>query len=262
LAQAYFYQGRSDQAIAMLTEALGHLQAVGHGTGTAYFLNLLGVALLEKGDPRGAIEAYRKCISLARETGYRWAIAEGLIGVGALSATKGETGSAARLLAAADTLLAKMDYMIPCAERNYLDRLVDSVRCSMAPSEFEKASSEGRHMSMEQAVESAQLALTNAEHAADSFPTGQVSQSSSSRRSIPQAVLRKKSSPGLSQREQEVAALVAQGCTNREIAKSLGIAEKTANSHIQNILNKLGFNSRAQIAAWAATEGLRYPDSK
>jgi predicted ATPase/class 3 adenylate cyclase/DNA-binding CsgD family transcriptional regulator len=262
LAQAYFYQGQSDRAIAMLTEALDHLQAVEHGTGTAYFLNHLGLALLEKGDRQGAAEAYRKCISLARKTGYRWAVAEGLIGIGALSAAKGETALGARLLTAADTLLAKIDYKIPSDERTYLDRLVDSLRRSMAPDEFETASSQGRHMSMEQAVESAQLALSDAEHAADSFPTGQAPQPSSIDRRTPQVAPRKKSSPVLSQREREVAALVAQGCTNREIAETLGIAEKTANAHIQNILNKLGFNSRAQIAAWAATQGLKSPDSK
>jgi non-specific serine/threonine protein kinase len=262
LAQAYFYQGQSNRAIAMLTEALDHLQAVEHGTGTAYFLNLLGLALLEKGDRQGAAEAYRKCISLARETGYRWAVAEGLIGIGALSAAKGETALGARLLTAADTLLAKIDYVIPSAERIYLDRLVDSLRRSVAPDEFETASSQGRHMSMEQAVESAQLALSDAERAADSFPTGQAPQPSSIDRRTPQVAPRKKSSPVLSQREREVAALVAQGCTNREIAETLGIAEKTANAHIQNILNKLGFNSRAQIAAWAATQGLKSPDPK
>jgi hypothetical protein len=38
---------------------------------------------------------------------------------------------------------------------------------------------------------------------------------------------------------------------------SLVISERTADAHVQNILNKLGFNSRAQIAAWAAERGLR-----
>ena len=199
-------------------------------------------------------------MSLARKAGYRWAIAESLIGIGALSAAKGETAFGARLLAAADSLLTKIDYAIPSAERTYLERLVDSLRRSMPPDEFEKASSQGRQMLMEQAVESAQLALSDAGDAAGAFPTAQ--HPSSFDRRTPQAGPRKKSSLGLSQREQEVAALVAQGCTNREIAETLGIAEKTANAHIQNILNKLGFNSRAQIAAWAATQGLKSPDPK
>jgi non-specific serine/threonine protein kinase len=61
----------------------------------------------------------------------------------------------------------------------------------------------------------------------------------------------------LTGRECEVAALVARGRTNREIATTLIISERTADAHVQNILNKLGFSSRAQIAAWAAERGFR-----
>jgi non-specific serine/threonine protein kinase len=74
--------------------------------------------------------------------------------------------------------------------------------------------------------------------------------------SLPRAPLPRKPASPLSQRERQVAALVVRGLTNREIAETLGIAEKTANVHIQHILNKLGFNSRAQIAAWAVTQDL------
>lgn len=62
----------------------------------------------------------------------------------------------------------------------------------------------------------------------------------------------------LSAREREVAVLVAGGAANREIAESLGLAERTVESHVQNILNKLGFHSRAQIAAWAVAEGVAH----
>jgi DNA-binding NarL/FixJ family response regulator len=61
----------------------------------------------------------------------------------------------------------------------------------------------------------------------------------------------------LSEREHEVAALIAQGCSNREIAKQLIIAEATAVRHVANILGKLGLKSRAQVAVWAVERGLR-----
>jgi non-specific serine/threonine protein kinase len=54
----------------------------------------------------------------------------------------------------------------------------------------------------------------------------------------------------LTRRERQVADLVAQGLSNKDIAAKLVIAQRTAESHVENILTKLGFTSRTQIAAW------------
>ncbi len=64
---------------------------------------------------------------------------------------------------------------------------------------------------------------------------------------------------GLTAREREVAALIAQGKSNREAAESLVIGIKAAEAHVGRILNKLGFSSRAQIAAWVVDKGLSPP---
>ncbi len=61
---------------------------------------------------------------------------------------------------------------------------------------------------------------------------------------------------GLTAREREVAVLVARGCSNREIADQLVLGERTIETHVGNVLSKLGFSSRAQIAAWAVEKGL------
>jgi class 3 adenylate cyclase/DNA-binding CsgD family transcriptional regulator len=61
---------------------------------------------------------------------------------------------------------------------------------------------------------------------------------------------------GLTPREQEVAALLTHGLSNRQIAAELVITVATAERHVTNVLNKLGFHSRSQIAAWAAEQGL------
>lgn len=66
----------------------------------------------------------------------------------------------------------------------------------------------------------------------------------------------KRAYDGLTRRERQVAALVAQGKSNREIAGALIVSERTAATHVGNILNKLGFTSRAQIASWAVEKGL------
>jgi DNA-binding CsgD family transcriptional regulator len=57
---------------------------------------------------------------------------------------------------------------------------------------------------------------------------------------------------GLSARQLEVAQLLAEGLTNRQIAQRLVISERTAQNHVQHILTKLGFSSRSQIAVWTA----------
>ena len=56
----------------------------------------------------------------------------------------------------------------------------------------------------------------------------------------------------LSRREREVAALVAQGMTNAEIAERLAVTLRTAEGHVEHIRNKLGFHSRVQIGTWVA----------
>ena len=59
--------------------------------------------------------------------------------------------------------------------------------------------------------------------------------------------------PALTPRQREVAALVAAGLTNREIAAALVITERSAESHVERIRDRMGFRSRAQIAAWYAS---------
>lgn len=62
----------------------------------------------------------------------------------------------------------------------------------------------------------------------------------------------------LTRREREVAELVGKGLSNREIARSLVIGQRTVESHVEQILAKLGVTSRAQIAVWVAGQ---CPDS-
>ena len=60
--------------------------------------------------------------------------------------------------------------------------------------------------------------------------------------------------PALTRREQDVAALVAQGMSNSQIAASLVISVRTVETHVQHIMDKLGCGTRAQIAAWSAAQ--------
>jgi DNA-binding NarL/FixJ family response regulator len=61
------------------------------------------------------------------------------------------------------------------------------------------------------------------------------------------------SSP-LTRRERQIADLVAQGLSNKDTASTLVISQRTAESHVEHILTKLGFTNRAEVAAWTAEQ--------
>ena len=70
---------------------------------------------------------------------------------------------------------------------------------------------------------------------------------------------RARGTDNLSEREREVLVLVAQGCTNREIAEKLVLSEHTARNHISRIFEKLGLSRRSEAAAYATRMGLTPP---
>jgi DNA-binding NarL/FixJ family response regulator len=62
--------------------------------------------------------------------------------------------------------------------------------------------------------------------------------------------------PVLTRRQQEIAALISKGLTSREIGAALVISARTVESHIENIMTRLGLTSRSQIAAWSVEQSL------
>jgi DNA-binding CsgD family transcriptional regulator len=66
---------------------------------------------------------------------------------------------------------------------------------------------------------------------------------------------RQSASDTLTAREREIASLVADGLSNRDIAEKLVISEGTVEVHVKHVLGKLGFSSRAQVAGWFARQG-------
>ena len=111
-----------------------------------------------------------------------------------------------------------------------------------------------------QAEESAIAALGAPRFAAELKAGGQLSRDAAVQLAIGESARDAAAAPDdrtrdgvLSTREAEVARLVAEGITNKEIGSRLFISEHTVDSHIRSILNKLGVNTRAQIAAWMAS---------
>ena len=78
----------------------------------------------------------------------------------------------------------------------------------------------------------------------------------SERRAAPDGVVDGQPASPLTRRQLEVAALIARGYTNRQIADALVLTKGTVANHVEHILHRLDFSCRSQIAVWAAERGL------
>jgi DNA-binding CsgD family transcriptional regulator len=138
---------------------------------------------------------------------------------------------ATTLFSAADSLRDATAVAVRAPERQAVAADVERARSGLAAGEFAEAWGRGRGLSLEQAA--ALAAAPDGEGAGV------------------------RSSPGapLTPREREVAALVAEGLSNADIAERLTIAPGTARIHVERILGKRGLTSRVQIAAWMLRSG-------
>ena len=142
------------------------------------------------------------------------------------------------MLAAAETVRETTGIDRPTARGAEQEHTVAALRGALGGDAFAHAWNAGRRLPLDEIVVDA---LTPAEPAGPQIP-------SRGTRSGP-----------LTRREQEVAALIARGLTNRQIAEELFIAERTADTHVEHILAKLGLGSRSQVAAWVVKQGNAAP---
>jgi non-specific serine/threonine protein kinase len=159
-----------------------------------------------------------------------------LAGLGAVAAAQGQPERAARILGAAEFARETTGFAMLPVDRETYNRATAATRRVLRVEAFEACWSEGRAMPLGEVV--AYAMRDEPEAPVASRPAGE------------------RPLGPLSPRESEIAALVAQGRSNREIAATLYISERTAANHVQHILDKLGLHTRAEIAAWAARRGL------
>jgi DNA-binding NarL/FixJ family response regulator len=222
------------KAVALAEEALAVCETSGDVWHRSYALLALGIERWRQGDAGQATEWDLESLRINRGLGDRLGIALNLGVLALAAAAEHDHVRAAQLLGAQLSLgrslgVAPGDYSHLTA---FKDDIADRVRDAMGERAYQAALGEGSALSLEQALA---LALRD-------------------ERSRPPAGREAGSSP-LTRREREIAELVAEGRSNKEIARRLVIAQRTAESHVENILVKLGFTSRAQIAAWAAEQG-------
>jgi DNA-binding CsgD family transcriptional regulator len=218
-----------------------------------------GAIAAEMGDAAAAGAAFRRCLVVARDHGpgdiRPWHTLGALAGCSWVASHRGDHQRAARLGGAA---AFGWDELVPAgfvpALRvwfSFLDRWLDSARRSLATGREAAAWAAGRAMTLQEAIDEA-LAL---EDAADGEAASRVEAPRPASPASP-ASPTPVAPGGLTAREREVAVLVARGHSNPQVARELVIAPRTAARHVEHVMAKLGVHSRAEIAAWAAQQGL------
>jgi predicted ATPase/class 3 adenylate cyclase/DNA-binding CsgD family transcriptional regulator len=230
-------KGEDERAASLFTQSLEVFQELNYGWATAWARWNLGILADRRGEPQAA-DAFSEALALYWRLGDRRGVAQSLEGLGGVALRGGLAQDAARLLGAAEALRTTLGVPPEPALRGPLKRLGDRLRQELGERSFARLAAEGRATPIERLVDKA-LAL------------GQRLVGITGRRGTGEA--------GLTAREQQVAALIAEGYSNRQIAEALAISLRTAVSHIEHIMNKLAVNSRAQIAVWAVRQGLEAP---
>ncbi len=232
LAIAAGVAGDEQRATAWHKEMLAISEPAGECFHRAYSLWALGLLALRQGDLDRAAGLQHQALRLRRGlkelTGTGWSL-ESLSWV---EAAAGHPERAAALLGAADRLWEIIGrpvqaylHLVP-----YHDAGEQAARQALGDQRFQAAWLRGRGLSTDDAIA----------YALDEKP--------------PAVSARAAGGAALTRREREVAGLVAEGLTNKEIAARLVIAQRTAEGHVERILVKLGFSSRAQLASWFATQ--------
>jgi non-specific serine/threonine protein kinase len=229
LGRAAHDQGRFSRARRLLDSSVTLSRQIEYPQGVGISLTALGLLALDSGEPSRARDCFLEALSLAQHAGEALLIGRLIEQLGGLSAARdprravtlaGAAAAQRQMLGASAS-----DPDLSPKERARIERWLEVARRELGEPGFLAAWRSGELLPLEEAIrEAASIQAIDIE-----------------------------TSPArtrLSPREREVAALVAQGCTNQQIAARLIFTEATAAKHVEHILGKLGFTSRVQIAAW------------
>jgi predicted ATPase/DNA-binding CsgD family transcriptional regulator len=229
-----------ERAVALDHESLALARRVGDRETIARCLLNLGAGQLDK-NPQGAGALLVESLAVSRgidvDDKLR-IIGQTLHAMAVVSQAQGDLVRAARLYGCAEATLEPFGipyYQYAIADETVLGRSIVAVLSGLGPQAFAAAWVEGRRAPIEPMID----------HALGHVPFP----------SPPSASAGPNAKTGigpLTHREWEVARQITQGLSNREVGKALAISERTVDAHVQHILNKLGFNSRTQVAAWVA----------
>ncbi len=207
----------------------------------------IGRVALDQGDIALAREHLAESLRLSQSTGARIGVARGLEAFASLAAQLGQSSRAVRLIAASAALREAAGFRPLSGART--EQYLTPARNRLTELAVAQAWTQGRAMTSDEAVAFAlhgpQSRSGNGQSEVGQSGNGSAAiaaRSAARGLAIPPSTL--------TRREREIAALVAEGRSNRAIAGDLFISQATAARHVANIHAKLGFTSRTQIAAW------------
>ena len=228
-----FFEADLDAVRSAASEGARLAREAGDLYGLEMMLLNLGSAALIAGDLGESKPLLAESLRIADQMDDRVALFYLLDAFGCHAALSGQARLAAQLLGAADTVRTEVGANVMPFLAPLLAQASESAAAALGTTRFTAEFEAGRRLERDEA---SALALGKPARAAV-------------------AASGRAGTGPLGEREAEVARLVADGLTNKEIGGRLFISERTVDSHVRSILNKLGFSSRAQIAAWIASPG-------
>ncbi|MGQ4599041.1 protein kinase domain-containing protein [Nocardia sp. R6R-6] len=231
-------RGDADTAIECYEHALAITEEHGESVYQSWVLWSLAVAVWRRGDSARAKRLYARALQHSRIVKERVNTSICLQGLAWIAAEENNLERAVVLMAAAERIgrsVGTSPVILP-ALLAYQDEFERRVRQDLSEQTYAAAQREGAALSFDAAI-----AYALGERAT----------------APPEGAAGRK----LTKREREVAELVADGLTNKEIAARLVISPRTAQGHVEHLLTKLEFTSRAQIAAWI-TASHNLPESR
>ena len=228
---AFLGQGDFDAAIAIAGEGIHLSEELGETWIRGIMFRLLARASLGRGDPDEAAGFAQRSVALERELDDRTGLAQTIALLASIEMTRGSASRTATLLGASETIFESIPSALMEPYRDARRRAADDARHALGEAEYLTAYAAGLSMTRDEVVD----------YAVDA-------RRPSARRVAPPV-----SNFPLSRREMEVAELVAGGATNAQVAARLFISERTVESHLASIFNKLGVDTRLQVARWFAS---------
>ena len=226
LAETLRRLGQTDEAAAVAARGAAAAVEVDSPAVLAAAYDEQGYQMVSD-DPARAFDLHHRALAIRREHDLATYFPHSLEALGSIAAGTGSPGAAVRTLAAADAARNRIGYPRPPLDRPEHDNAMASLRDELGAETFRQQWTEGGALSLDQAI----AAVTRGRGTRDRPNAGWSS---------------------LSPTELSVAAMVADGLPNPEIAKRMFISRSTVKTHLAHIYTKLGTSSRTELAAITA----------